>query len=138
MIAAAITLSRNSDLIRAAHIRGPAGFDGGLIRVAPLDSIQRMWSGRWLVQVIALTKSADPAHGVQALLKGCEAAIRAAAVPVATVVCAPGIILRLGTISNADDADAHSQGKQQEPHSRLPVPLATRCARLSFIPSLAR
>jgi hypothetical protein len=80
-----------------------------------------MWAGRGLVQVIALTESADPAHGVQTLLKGCETAIRAAAVPVATVVCAPRIVLGLGAISNADDTDANSQDERQEFHGHLLV-----------------
>jgi hypothetical protein len=68
-----------------------------------------MGFGWRLVQVVALTEAADPAHGIQTLLKGCEAAIRAAAVPVATVVCAPWIVLRFGVISNPDNAEANSQ-----------------------------
>ena len=69
---------------------------------------------RWrLVQVIALTEPADTAHGLQTLLKGCEAAIRTAAVPVATVVSAPRIVLRFGAIFDADDTDANSQNKNK-------------------------
>ena len=67
-----------------------------------------MWSGRGLIQRIAITEPANPAYGVQTLLEGCEAAIRAAAVSVATVIRAPRIVLGLGTISNADDTDANS------------------------------
>jgi hypothetical protein len=74
-----------------------------------------------LVQVIALTEPANPAHGVQTLLKGCEAAIRAAAVTVASVVCTPRIVLGLSAISDADDSDANSQDEKQEPHGHLPL-----------------
>jgi hypothetical protein len=95
-----------------------------------------MWSGRWLVQVIALTESADPAHGVQTLLKGREAAIRAATVTIATVVCAPRVVLRFGAISNADDANANSQDEDQEPHGRLLVASCCyKCLGSCFIPS---
>jgi len=74
-----------------------------------MDPSQRMWSRRRLIQVVELAKPADPAHGVQTLLKGCEAAIRAAAVRVSTVVCAPWIVLSFGATSNADDANTNYQ-----------------------------
>ena len=40
---------------------------------------------------------------------------------VATILRTPGVILGLGTCSNADDTDENSQHEQQEPHSRLLV-----------------
>jgi hypothetical protein len=78
-----------------------------------------MWSGRGLVQVIALTETANPAHGIQTLLKCCEPTI--CATELATVICAPRIVLGLGKICEADDTDANSQREQQELHHRLLV-----------------
>jgi len=77
-----------------------------------------MRSGRGNILRIRLAVAAKPARGVHALLKCCEAAIRAAIVE-AAVNCTPRIVLGLGGCSNADDTDTNSQHKQQEPHSRL-------------------
>ena len=78
------------------------------IRVSPLEPAQRMWSWRWLVLRIAVAEPANPAHGVETLLKGCETAVRAAAVSAVAVVRAPRIILGFGAISRSDDTDANS------------------------------
>jgi hypothetical protein len=67
-----------------------------------------MRPGWRLVLRIWLTKAAEPARGIHALLKCCKAAICAAARPTA-VNRAPRIVLGFGVISNADDADANSQ-----------------------------
>jgi hypothetical protein len=78
-----------------------------------------MRAGWRLILRIRLAKAADPSRRGHALLKGCETAIRAAAIFV-TVVRAPGIVLSLDPISNADHTDANAQQEQQEPHGRLP------------------
>jgi hypothetical protein len=65
---------------------------------------------------------AEPANSAdigQALLKSREPAIHAIAA--GAILRTPGIILGLGTCSNADDTDENSQHEQQEPHSRLLV-----------------
>jgi hypothetical protein len=105
------------------------------MRIAPTLPIHRMWAGRRLVkvQVIALTEPADPAHGVQTLLKGCEAAICPAEAP---IIRAPRIVLGLGTISESDDTDANSQHEQQESHSRdLVLGLSNKRLSSCFIPT---
>jgi hypothetical protein len=78
-----------------------------------------MRSGRGLVQVIAITEAANPAHGVQALLKGCEAAICPTERTI--VIRAPRIVLCFSGFFNADDTEANSQREQQGSHGRLLV-----------------
>ena len=46
-----------------------------LVRIVPLDPSVRTWSLRGLVQVIGLTEPADPANGLQTLLKCHEPAV---------------------------------------------------------------
>jgi len=82
---------------------------------------------------IRLAVAAKSARGVHALLKCCEAAIRAAAR--IAVIRAPRIVLGFGACSNADDRDTNSQHEQQEPHSRLlGWPLSYKCPLFVFIP----
>jgi hypothetical protein len=66
-----------------------------------MDPSQRMRPGRGLVLVIDLTEPSDPAHGVQTLLKGCEAAV--CSIEFAIVVRAPRIVLGFGACFNADE-----------------------------------
>jgi hypothetical protein len=68
-----------------------------------------MWS-RWrLVLRILLAKAADPAHGVQTLLKCSEPTIHAAAAHIAAAVGrAPRVILRLGLRTHPANARANS------------------------------
>jgi hypothetical protein len=69
---------------------------------------------------IWLAKAAEPPRGIHALLKGREAAIRAAASP-AAVNRALRIVLGLGMRSDTDDTDANPQHEQQDPQGRLRV-----------------
>ena len=89
------------------------------VRIAPLKPCRGMRPGWRHVLRIPLAVTAKSARGFHALLKCCEAAIRAAAVVAHTVVCAPRIVLGLGACSNADHTDANSQHEQQEPHGSL-------------------
>jgi hypothetical protein len=57
---------------------------------------------------IRLTIAAEPSRCFHALLKGREAAIRAAVVE-AAVIRTPRIVLGLGLPSNPDDADTDSE-----------------------------
>ena len=83
---------------------------------------------------IRLAKAAEPPGGIHALFKGYETAIRSAA-RLAAVKRAPWIVLSFRACSNADDTDANSQRKQQEPHGRLlGWPLSNKCLLSRFIP----
>jgi len=73
----------------------------------PRVANQLMWSRWGLVHGIDSTELGTPFHGVQALLKRYEPAIRATAF--ITALGAPWIILRVGASFTADDC-------RQSPH----------------------
>ena len=105
------------------------------VRIAPLKPCRGMRPGWRHVLRIPLAVTAKSARGFHALLKCCEAAIRAAAVVAHTVVCAPRIVLGLGACSDTDDTDAKSQHEQQGPHGDLlGWPLSNKCLLSCFIP----
>src|SRR5262249_41367748 len=105
-----------------------------LITIALSNTCLRMRSGRRNILCIRLAVAAKSARGVHALLKCCEATIRAAIIETA-VNCAPRIVLGLGACSDADDTDANSQHEQQEPHTRLlGWPLSYKRLLSRFIP----
>jgi hypothetical protein len=76
-------------------VRSTRGLAKGLRRIAALW-LRRMRSGRRLILRIAITKAANPAHIVEALLECREATIGSTAAA-RGIVGAPRIILGFGT-----------------------------------------
>jgi hypothetical protein len=95
-----------------------------------------MWPERGYVLSIWLAQAAEPARGFHALFKCCEATVCTPAHP-AAVNRAPRIVLGLSAIFNADEKDANSQNKKQEPHGRLPAILLVQIRPPEFYPSPA-
>jgi hypothetical protein len=92
---------------------------GALIRIAPSVPSVRVWSGWWLVLRVWLTKAAEPACGVHALLNCCEAAICAAATHPTAVNRAPRIVL---SFAGSDEDGCCSDNAERDHRShRSPI-----------------
>ena len=97
-----------------------------------------MRSGRRLVQVIELTKTADPAYGGHAPGMADKTAIDGLIAHAQH--CAPRRVLRFSAHSDAGDADANSQREQQEvswPPPNEPLPINAQRRALGHSPAIA-
>jgi hypothetical protein len=99
---------------------------GQLARATPSIWISSLQPLRWMrprwrpVLRIWLTKAAEPARGIHALLKCCKAAICAATRPTA-VNRAPRIVLGLGARHYPGSHDENCQHKKQDSHDQSPA-----------------
>ena len=122
--------TRHGELRSTSHDCRSYSDRQALIRIMPIAPARRMWSGRRQVLRIGLAIAAEPARGLHALLKCCEATVCTAC---SVVNRAPRIVLRPGWFFNAYDTDANYQHEQREPHARL---LAAPCYINAWPPAL--